>query len=119
MRGPPGSWLCSCSSSRPNTSSAIANPLKDLCCLVMHRDGRFLLQHTNELLHSSRMVGPGRGGHLMSMPEGRTSATRQSNRRGLPAPETDQRRRYSIKDAIEMELCNVRGTPNSALTHRG
>lgn len=30
-----------------------------LCCLVTRHNGRFLLQHTNELTHPRRMVGPG------------------------------------------------------------
>src|SRR5690242_9074688 len=41
-----------------------------------------------------------------------------SNRHGLPAPETDQRRRYSM-DATEMEPCKIRHDPTPRLTHRG
>src|SRR6266496_1531676 len=41
------------------------------------------------------------------------------NRRGLPAPETDQRRRYSIKDATEMEPCKIRGTTQPLVSRTG
>src|SRR5580700_8885558 len=41
------------------------------------------------------------------------------NRRGLPAPETDQRRRYSIKDATEMEACKIRGTTQPLVSRTG